>query len=276
MSRRMSSTASIGGVMSCPPSSRAGRAVWRRSARRWAALEAEAREAEELRREQMAAEGRKPRAPRDGRDPFAPKSKAQRNFTDPDSRIMKTSDGAYHQCFNGQAIVDSQTRVIVAADAFDMAADCPLLEAMLDQLEENLAAIDAELTDQAAMIADAGYLSEENVTHTTDRGLDPHIASGRFKHDEPPELEPDEPLPEDATPKQRMARKTKTGPGRAVYARRKAIVEPVFGQMDTTQDARRLLIRGKPAARKQWKFECAVHNLLKLHRNGGLALILTG
>ena len=123
-------------------------------------MEAEAREAEELRREQMAAEGRKPRAPRDGRDPFAPKSKAQRNFTDPDSRIMKTSDGAYHQCFNGQAIVDSQTRVIVAADAFDMAADCPLLEAMLDQLEENLAAIDAELTDQAAMIADAGYLSD--------------------------------------------------------------------------------------------------------------------
>jgi transposase len=241
-----------------------------------AALESEAREAETQRREQMAAEGKTPRAPRDGRDPFGPKPKAQRNFTDPESRIMKTSDGSYHQCYNGQAIVDSQTQVIVAADAFAMAADCPLLDPLLDQLEENLAAIDAELTDQAAMIADAGYLSEENVTHTTDRGLDPHIASGRFKHDEPPELEHDEPLPEDATVKQAMARKTRTGPGRAIYARRKAIVEPVFGQMDTTQDARQLLIRGKPAARKQWKFECAVHNLLKLHRNGGLALILTG
>jgi hypothetical protein len=99
---------------------------------------------------------------------------------------------------------------------------------------------------------------------------------GRFKHDEPPELEPDSPLPEDATAKQAMARKTRTGAGRAIYARRKAIVEPVFGQMDTTQDARQLLIRGKPAARKQWKFECAVHNLLKLYRNGGLALIPTG
>ncbi|HEY4887306.1 MAG TPA: transposase [Candidatus Dormibacteraeota bacterium] len=180
-----------------------------------AALESEAREAETQRREQMAAEGKKPRQPPGGRDPFAPKPKAQRNFTDPESRIMKTSDGSYHQCYNGQAIVDSQTQVIVAADAFDMAADCPLLEPLLEQLEENLDAIDAELTDQAAMIADAGYLSEENVTHTTDRGLDPHIASGRFKHDEPPELEPDESLPEDATPKQRMARKTKTGPGRA-------------------------------------------------------------
>lgn len=241
-----------------------------------AALETEAREAEAQRREQMAAEGKKPRQPPHGRDPFAPKPKAQRNFTDPDSKIMKTADGSYHQCFNGQAIVDSQTQVIVAADAFEMAADCPLLDPMLDQLDENLAVIDAELPDDAAMIADAGYLSEENVTHTTEHGLDPHIASGRFKHDDPPELEPEEPLPEDATAQQTMARKTKTGPGRAVYARRKAIIEPVFGQMDTTQDARRLLIRGKPAARLQWKFECAVHNLLKLHRNGGLAMIGTG
>jgi hypothetical protein len=224
----------------------------------------------------MAAEGKKPRAPRDGRDPFAPKPKAQRNFTDPDSKIMKTSDGSYHQCFNAQAIVDSQTQVIVAADAFDMAADCPLLDPMLDQLDENLAAIGAQLPAGAAMIADAGYLSEENVTHASDCGLDPHIAAGRFKHDDPPEPEPDEPLPPDATTQQIMARKTKTGPGRAVYARRKAIVEPVFGQMDTTQDARRLLIRGTPAARLQWKFECAVHTLLKLHRNGGLVPIPTG
>jgi transposase len=241
-----------------------------------AALETEAREAEQQRRAQMAAEGKKPRRPPDGRDPFKPKPKAQRNFTDPESKIMKTSDGSYHQCFNGQAIVDSVTQVIVAADAFDMAADCPLLDPMLDQLDENLAAIGAVLPVDAAMIADAGYLSEENVKHAAEHRLDPHIASGRFKHDEPPELAPDGPLPLDATAKQAMARKTKTGAGRAVYAQRKAIVEPVFGQMDTTQDARQLLIRGKPAARLQWKFECAVHNLLKLHRNGGLALILTG
>jgi transposase len=241
-----------------------------------AALETEAREAEEQRREQMAAEGKTPRAPRDGRDPFAPKPKAQRNFTDPDSKIMKTSDGAYHQCYNAQAIVDSQTQVIVAADAFDMAADTPLLEAMLEQLQENLAAIGAQLPQDAAAIADAGYLSEENVKHVADGGLDPYIAAGRFKRDEPPELEPEEPLSEDATARQTMARKTKTGAGRAIYARRKVIVEPVFGQMDTTQDARQLLIRGKPAARKQWKFQCAVHNLLKLYRNGGLAPIPTG
>ena len=73
-----------------------------------------------------------------------------------------------------------------------------------------------------------------------------------------------------------MARKTRTKNGRAVYARRKAIVEPVFGQIDTVQDAPPMLIRGKPAARAQWRFECAIHNLLKLHRNGGLALLPSG
>src|ERR1700737_868645 len=119
-----------------------------------AALETEAREAEEQRRGQVAGEGKKPRQPPGGRDPFAPKPKAQRNFTDPESKIMKTSDGAYHQCFNAQAIVDSKTQVILAADAFDMAADCPLLDPLLDQLAENLAAIDAVLGADATLTAD--------------------------------------------------------------------------------------------------------------------------
>ena len=239
-------------------------------------LEAEALEAETERRALMAADGKTPRAPRDGRDPFAPKPKAQRNFTDPESRIMKTSDGAFHQCYNGQAIVDSQTQVILAADAFAMAADCPLLAPMLGQLSENLAAIGAELPECAVMIADAGYFSEDNVIAAAAHGLDAFIATGRLKHDDPPPLPLQAPVPDTATPKQQMAHKTKTEDGHGIYARRKAIVEPVFGQMDTTQDAKQLGLRGKPAARKQWKFQAAVHNLLKLHRNGGLALIPSG
>lgn len=241
-----------------------------------AALEAEAHEAETERRAAMAADGKKPRAPRDGRDPFAPQPKAQHNFTDPDSKIMKTADGAFHQCFNGQAIVDSSTQVIVAADAFAMAADCALLAPLLDQLDENLAATGAGFEAGATLTADAGYFSDDNVQSAADHGLDAHIATGRLKHGEAPQPEPHEPLPDDATPKQQMARKTKTEPGRGVYARRKAIIEPVFGQLDTTQDARRLLIRGEPAASKQWQFGCAIHNLLKLHRNGGLVLIASG
>ena len=73
-----------------------------------------------------------------------------------------------------------------------------------------------------------------------------------------------------------MARKLQKKAGAALYAGRKTVVEPVFGQLQTVQDARQLRLRGKPAARAQWRFNCAIHNLLKLHRNGGLALIPTG
>ena len=110
---------------------------------------------------------------------------------------------------------------------------------------------------------------------TAEHGLDPHLATGRVKHSEPLALAPRGPVPKDATPKQLMARRLAKKAGAALYARRKTIVEPVFGQMDTVQGARQLRLRGKPAARAQWRFQCAIHNLLKLHRNGGLALIPT-
>lgn len=239
------------------------------------ALEAEAREAETERRAEMEAEGKTPRGPRDGRDPFAPKPSAQRNFTDPESKIMKTSDGSFHQCYNAQAVVDSQAQVIVVAELSDQAPDAEQLEPALEQLDENLDAIGAQLPDGAALTADTGYFSEENVRITAEHGLDPYIATKRFKHSEPPLPPPDQPVPEDATPKQRMAHKLRTDTGREIYKRRKAIVEPVFGQIGTVQDGRRVLIRGKPAARAQWRFECAIHNLLKLHRAGGLAVLNT-
>jgi transposase len=239
------------------------------------ALEAEAAERERARRAELEAQGKKSRRPPGGRDPFKPKPTAQRNFTDPESKIMKTSDGSFHQCFNGQAIVDSTAQVIVAAELSDQAPDQRQLEPALDQLDENLEAIKAELPVDAALLGDAGYFSDDNVRITSEHNLNPYIATGRFKHSEPPAPAPRGPIPKDATPKQRMARKVRTKRGRGVYARRKTIVEPVFGQMDTVQGVRRLLLRGKPAARAQWRFQCAVHNLLKLHRRGGLALLGT-
>ena len=237
------------------------------------ALEAEARAAETARRGELEAQGKTPRRPPNDRDPFKPKPKAQRNFTDPDSKIMKTSDGAFHQCFNGQAVVDATAQVIVAAELSDEAPDARQLEPALAQLAGNLDAIDAVLPKDATLSADAGYFSADNIVITVGHRLDPHIATGRFKHSEPQPPAPRGPIAKDATAKQRMARKLKTKNGRAVYARRKAIVEPVFGQIDTVQDGRQLLLRGKPAARAQWRFHCAVHNLLKLHRAGGLDLI---
>ncbi|HZE05470.1 MAG TPA: transposase [Solirubrobacteraceae bacterium] len=186
---------------------------------------------------------------------------------------MKTSDGSYHQCYSGQAIVDSACQVIVVAELSDEAADQRQLEPAVEQLEENVEAIGAKLPEGAVLTADGGYFSEENVTTCQQHDLDPYIATGRFKHDEPPPPAPRGPIPSDATPKQRMARKTRTKQGREIYSRRKAIVEPAFGQIGTVQDGRRVRIRGKPAARAQWRFHCAIHNLLKLHRAGGLILV---
>ena len=238
-----------------------------------AALEEQARARETERREALRARGGTPGVTRDGRDPFAPKPSAQRNFTDPQSKIMKTSDGAFHQCFNAQAIVDADTQIIVVADVCDQAPDAQQLEGALEQLEENLRASGEECPEGVALTADAGYFSEQNVHITREHGLKPYIATGRFKHSEPQPAAPRGRIPRDATVKQRMARLLATKAGREVYARRKAIVEPVFGQMQTVQDAKRLLLRGEDAARGQWRFNCGVHNLLKLYRNGGLALL---
>ena len=237
------------------------------------ALEDEAREAETARRAEMAEQGKTPRQPPNGRDPFKPKPKAQRNFTDPDSRIMKTADGSFHQCYNGQAVVDSVAQVIVACSLSAAAPDAQQLDPSLDRLAENLDAINAQLPRGAALAADAGYFSEHNVVVVTAGRLDPHIATGTTKHDDPPPIAPRGPIPKDATPKQRMARKLKTKKGHAVYKQRKTIVEPVFGQLRTIQDAGRLLLRGEPAADHQWRFSCTIHNLLKLHRNRALAAI---
>lgn len=177
-----------------------------------AALEAEAHEREERRRAEMAAEGRTPRTPPSGRDPFAPKPRDQRNFTDPESKIMKASDGAFHQCYNGQAVVDEERQVIVAADVSNQAPDAPHLEGALEQLAENLEEIGIEPPEDAALTADAGYFSERNVESSEAHGLDPYIATGRHKHSDPPPIAPRGPIPADATPKQRMARTDEEGP----------------------------------------------------------------
>ena len=161
------------------------------------ALEAEAFERETRRRAELEAQGKKPRRPPGGRDPFKPKPTAQRNFTDPESRIMKTSDGSFHQCFNGQAIVDSLTQVIVAADLSDQAPDVEQLEPALEQLDENLDQVNAELPDGAVLTADGGYFSEQNIKTAIAHGLDPYIATGRFKHSEPPPPAPRGPIPKD-------------------------------------------------------------------------------
>jgi transposase len=197
-----------------------------------------------------------------------PRPKAQRNFTDPDSRIMKTSDGSFHQCYNAQAVVDEDHQVIVAADLNQCAADVANLIPMSEQATAN--------TGQAPgqVLADAGYCSDHNLDQVTaftdEHGTDFFIATGRLRHDESVPATPRGRIPKNATPKQRMARKLRTKPGRAAYARRKAIVEPVFGQMSTLANAKHLLLRGLDAARDEWLLLAACHNLRKLHAHTGV------
>jgi transposase len=198
-----------------------------------------------------------------------PKPKAQRNFTDPDSKIMKTSDGSFAQCYNAQAVVDEDNQVIVAADLHDCASDVVSLHPMAEQVAENTGQHPEQL------LADAGYCSAENLDQASEvaeqTGTEFFIATGRRKHDEPAPPAPRGRIPKDATPKQRMARKLATKPGRAAYARRKAIVEPVFRQMSTLQHAKRLLLRGHDAARNEWLLLAACHDFRKLHGKVGVS-----
>jgi transposase len=206
-----------------------------------------------------------------------PKPKAQRNFTDPDSKIMLTGDGAFHQCYNAQAVVDEDHQVIVATDVGTNAADVGTLMPMTEPTVTNTGQVPGQV------LADAGYCSADNLDRaaqfTAEEGADFFIATGRRGRDDPAPAAPRGRIPKDATDKQRMARKLSTKKGRAVYARRKAIVEPVFGQMSTLQNAKQLLLRGLDGARGEWLLLTACHNLRKLHGVvgvSGLRALATG
>jgi hypothetical protein len=199
-----------------------------------------------------------------------PKPTAQANFTDPQSRIMKMGTGAYAQAYNAQAVVDDAHQIIAAADVTDCASDCPSYTPMLDQAATNTG------THPKQVLVDAGYCSEANLAaaaaRQTEHGIVTFMATGRLRHDEQVPPAPRGRIPANATLKQRMARKLRTTPGRAAYRRRKAIVEPVFGQITTVQNGRRLLLRGLDGARGEWRLLAACHNLLKIFRAGTAAL----
>ena len=193
--------------------------------------------------------------------------KAQRSFTDPDARIMKTSDGSFHYCYNAQTVVDEDSQVILSATLVASGADSPELPRALRDLADSLAAAGIEQLPQT-LLADAGYFSESNVAAVTEAGIDPLIATGRHKHGEKTPAVPRGRIPKGLTPKQRMARKLSTKKGRAAYARRKAIVEPAFGQMKVAQDAGQLRLRGLDNAQGEWTLQALCHNVRKLRNSG--------
>lgn len=243
-----------------------------------AALEQEAREAAEAKATEARAKieertrkaeetGKKP----GGHDPkvpdpeqAVPDAKAQKNFTDPESRIMK--DGAtksFEQCYNAQAGVDAQAQIIVAADVVQAPTDKQQLVPMLEAVEKNA----GRKPEQAS--ADSGYFSTAAVTDERVEGIDLHVPPDKVKHGEVSEAAPAT-VPEDASVIEKMRHKLKTTVGRQIYAKRKAVVEPVFGQIKEARGFRRFSFRGLNAVKAEWSLVCLTHNLLKLFRAGGL------
>lgn len=185
-----------------------------------------------------------------------PKPKAQRNFTDPDSRIM-LRDGAFMQAYNGQIAVDEDHQIIVAAALSNQAPDSEYFKPMLRRVVKNCGAVPASTT------ADSGYFSAENVRAAESMGTEPFISPGGHARDGTPDALSEHHRTDE---REQMRRVLATVEGKAAYARRKATVEPVFGQT-RTRGIRQMSFRGLWKNRLEWLLMCATHNLLKLWRS---------
>lgn len=227
-----------------------------------AALEAEARaeaeekaEAEVEKPPSMTKSGR-PAKRKGGQTPGVPGDKAQRNFTDPDSRIMKTATG-FDQCYNAQAAVDAENQIIVACELTNRPVDH-------DHLPSMLARIKAVTRRQAAELsADAGYCSEANLAELARRRVRPYLATGRLKHSAGMRNHAER-LPPKGSRRRTMWQVLRRAGFRSRYRLRKYTVEPVFGQIKEARGFRRFLLRGLHQVRHEWTLLCTAHNLLKL------------
>ena len=229
------------------------------------ALEREAKA--KARAEGKVDENDKPKPPKRGRAPKTPagvpKPKAQRNFTDPESRIMKDSTTkGFIQGYNSQVAVDAKSQVIVAAEVTSEPNDKKQVSPMVNQIEENLGEKPKELS------ADCGYYSEANVTDLETEEIEAFIAPEKKKHTDADAPAPRGRPPKGLSVKDRMVRKLRTKRGRRKYGLRKEVVEPVFGQIKQVRGFRQYLLRGLENVRCEWRLICLGHNLLKLFRSG--------
>ena len=217
-----------------------------------AALEAEARESAE----QAKSEGRN--------HPGVPDEKAQRNFTDAESRIMPSPGGRdFQQSYNCQAVVDSAHQVIVATKATNQATDKNQAVAMLEETIANTGTVPKEVS------ADAGYYSAKSVDGLSALGVDPFIAPDKTRHGTAVPPAPRGRIPKGLSDRDRMRRKLRTKRGRQRYGLRKETVEPVIGQIKQGRGFRQFLLRGLEKVNREWLLICTGHNLLKLFRFGG-------
>lgn len=234
-------------------------------------LEQEAKAEADTKRKEMAEKeqalkeqgekrrGKKPKAPSEKPDP-----KAQRNFTDADSRIMKDSASkSFEQGYNCQVVVDDKSQIIVASGVTQQSNDKQQVKPMVEAIKDNIGG-----SKPKKVSADTGYFSESNIDYLEGERIDGYLATGKHKHTDIPESAPCGRIAKDATKKERMARKLRTKKGRETYSKRKQIVEPVFGQIKEVRGFRRFLLRGLENVTGEWDLICLTHNVLKLFRSG--------
>ena len=207
---------------------------------------------EERAREQARSEGKSVEEAR-------PEGKAQYNFTDPESRIMKGADG-FVQAYNTQIAVEPNFQWIVGQRVTQAVNDkqqmVPTVEAIRQQSGQK----------PEEVLTDSGYCSELNLKYLEKKKIEGFVATGRESHGDQKQPCPRGPLPQGATRVDRMRRKLQTKAGAAVYATRKGIVEPVFGQIKQARGFRQFLLRGLEKVQGEWALVCLTHNILKLHR----------
>jgi transposase len=233
-------------------------------------------DAEAERQQRAAAEAERQRTgtKRRGKVPQpvqeTPEDKAQTNFTDPELQIMRTSNKGWEYCGNAQVSVDAAYQIIVACDVTAEANDkqqaAPMAQLTIAHLGQAGIATPTDATGAAQKIPatyDSGYYSEAAVIAVDQGGFDPYMATGRQRHQASAAEVPEPPV----TAPERMAAKVQTPEGRALYARRKVIVEPVFGQIKEARGFRRFLLRGLDHIRGEWRLVCLTHNLLKIWRH---------
>jgi transposase len=196
-----------------------------------------------------------------GKDPeeAQPTKKAQYNFTDPESRMLKGADG-FLQGYNTQIAVEPVFQLIVGQRVTQAANDkqqmVPLVEAIEEQSGQK----------PEGVLADNGYCSDENLKYLARKRMEGFVATGKQKHSQRREPCKRGPLPREASQVERMERKLETKVGAAVYATRKFIVEPVFGQIKQARGFRQFLLRGIEKVRGEWALICMTHNILKFHK----------
>ena len=208
------------------------------------------------------ATGKKPR----GKAPTPPSAEPgpqdQVNLTDEESRIMHVAGGGFEQCYNAQAVVDTESMLVLAPFVTQATNDVQQIGAAVEKLQ----ALPEGLNGATQLLADTGYFSQANVDACLAAGIKPLIAVKREDHhphwqdrfNEPP------PLPEGATPVETMTHRLKTRAGRAAYALRKQTVEPVFGIIKSVMGFRQFLLRGLDAVKNEWTLVCLAWNLKRM------------